>query len=326
MAEKKVAIYKNFKLPQEVGTHYRLVCLTGQKKGDVYYLRGDRVIMGRGETADIQVLDMKSSREHAEIKKVGPNLFITDLGSQNGLVVNDLKVTQTPLEDGDRVIIGQTVYKFSQVSVDKLQLDRKNDSQKFDNNQDNNEEDAEKKKKKNKNVLTIGGIIILIVFFFLDSGTPKKGPAKKKVDSPQDISEEFKKSTRKKKNVYDKEMEEKLKNILQRGLRESREGNYFRAIDEFNLALILSPQNSRASFYREKTIQLLNEEIEGHFIQARKSFDSIKYEQAITAYCSIIRLLQNLPEDDRYKIASDNLKQIEIKLGLDEGEIKCLQE
>ena len=53
----------------------------------------------------------------------------------------------------------------------------------------------------------------------------------------------------------------KLEIIYQRGLREAREGNYFRAINEFNLALILSPNNSRARFYISQVDTMIKNEI-----------------------------------------------------------------
>ena len=106
MSERAVVIAKDFKLPVKPGRYFRLVCMTGSNKGSVYYLHAARLIMGRGEKADIQVLDTKSSREHAELSKVGENYVVTDLGSHNGIVVNDLKVTQHQLSNNDKLIIG----------------------------------------------------------------------------------------------------------------------------------------------------------------------------------------------------------------------------
>ena len=74
------------------GEHYRLLCLSGDKKGISYYIDGKRLIIGRSNTAEVQILDEKASREHAEIARVQSNFIITDLSSQNGVVVNDLKI------------------------------------------------------------------------------------------------------------------------------------------------------------------------------------------------------------------------------------------
>ena len=114
---KNVLVLKHFESPKEAGTYFRLVCLTGTSKGESYVLSGNRIIIGRGDNADIKLNDTKASREHAEITKVGNNWVATDLGSQNGIVVNDKKVTQSPLNEGDKIIVGQTVFKFAKVEV-----------------------------------------------------------------------------------------------------------------------------------------------------------------------------------------------------------------
>ena len=116
---KNVLVLKHFESPKEVGIYYRLVCLTGTSKGESYVLNSNRIVIGRGDKADIKLNDTKASREHVEITKVGMNWVATDLGSQNGIVVNEKKVTQAQLNEGDKLIIGQTVFKFAKVEVGK---------------------------------------------------------------------------------------------------------------------------------------------------------------------------------------------------------------
>ena len=112
-----VQIIKNFKAPVVPGKHFKLLCMTGENKGTSYFLTGARVIMGRSENADIKIADTKSSREHAELAKIKNKYVLSDLGSANGIVVNDLKVNQHTLSDGDKVIVGATVYKFTVIKV-----------------------------------------------------------------------------------------------------------------------------------------------------------------------------------------------------------------
>jgi hypothetical protein len=66
-SSKNVRITTELKSPSEVGVFYRLLCMTGPNKGKVYYLTGKRLIIGRGDNADIQIVDTKISREHAEL-------------------------------------------------------------------------------------------------------------------------------------------------------------------------------------------------------------------------------------------------------------------
>ena len=117
MAKTAVLALKDYATPTVPGAHYRLLCLTGPNKGQSFYLRGERVVVGRGDTCDIKLLDSNVSREHAELKKFGPTYIITDLGSQNGILINDLKSVQHTLVVGDRVVICSTVFKFDRVEV-----------------------------------------------------------------------------------------------------------------------------------------------------------------------------------------------------------------
>ena len=95
---KAVRVVKNFRSPTVPGEHYRLLCLSGNKKGISYYIDGKRVVIGRSNTAEVQILDEKASREHAEIARIQDSFILTDLSSQNGVVINDLKVKQHRLE------------------------------------------------------------------------------------------------------------------------------------------------------------------------------------------------------------------------------------
>ena len=67
---RNVQLIKNFGRPKEPGSYARLMTLTGENKGDTYYLKGKRILIGRGDTADIKLMDGKVSREHAEIVNV----------------------------------------------------------------------------------------------------------------------------------------------------------------------------------------------------------------------------------------------------------------
>ena len=113
----KVNIIHGHQLPVAAGTYYRLWCMAGAQKDKAYYLQANRIILGRGEEADIPVQDIKASREHAELVRQGDHFILTDLKSQNGVVVNDHKISQVTLKNGDYIIIGQTVFKYDVLQV-----------------------------------------------------------------------------------------------------------------------------------------------------------------------------------------------------------------
>lgn len=312
---KNVLVMKHLETPKDAGTYFRLMCLTGPNKGESYVLIGNRIVIGRGEKTDIRLNDTKSSREHAEITKVGENYVVTDLGSQNGILVNDQKSKQATFKEGDKLIIGQTVLKFTRFEVTgKTKVLKENSS-----------DEAPEQKRSLKPILIL--MVVLIGFYLFDGENKGTQPAskKKQMTAVDDVSSEYFQALQKRQANQDKEVKEKLNVIYQRGLREYREKNYFRAINEFNLALIISPSDSQAEFYLRKTKEELDRTIEDYVVKANRDEDSLKYKGAIISYCSIIRLLYAVPDDSRYKNAEKQIKELETKLGMEEGESNCLK-
>lgn len=322
MENNNVVVLKNFGVPSNPGAHYRLVCMTGAKKGEAYYLRGNRIVLGRGESCDIQVMDTKSSREHAELTRMGAGFTVTDLGSQNGVVVNDVKITQHALDHGDNIVIGQTVFKYGRVEVKE---NSPNVDPAFKEVKEDIEDSEEEQVSVGKNkIILIVGSLLAIYFFIGEESDPKKVKYKDASYKTSDVNDTFSRALDKQKMVLDKDKETKINAIFHRGLREVREKNYYRAINEFNLALILDPGNGRAQFYLDKTKHLLDQDISNKFITALKEVNALRYRSAIVSYCSIMRLLQSRPEDERYKTAEGNIREMEQRLGLEKDEIKCL--
>lgn len=322
---KNVLAMKHFEVPREEGTWWRLMCLTGQTKGETYILTGNRIVMGRSEKADIRVLDIKSSREHAEITKVGNDWVLTDLGSQNGIVVNDQKVSQTKLREGDKVVIGQTVYKLSKVEVKQGTGVPKSKTKETDAAE--NESFSEAPKKKTSALLGLVVVVGIALMLLDDSGSPKTSSAKKKqqIAAVKDVTDEYMQLVRQKQMMEDKALKQKMNTIFQRGLRELREKNYFRAINEFNLALILNPSDPLADFYLRKAKEELDKVIADQFIKGKRDEEGLRYQNAIVTYCGVIRLLYQYQDDPRYKTAEENIKELEGKLGLEQGETNCLK-
>lgn len=310
---KNVLVLKQFEAPKEAGVYHRLVCLTGATKGESYALVGNRIIIGRSEKADIRLNDTKTSREHLEISKVGEKWVATDLGSQNGVVINDAKITQKQLSEGDKIIVGQTVFKFAKVEVAS-----KNKSK------DEPVENTEKSKSFLPLILIVG----VLGFFFLSDDKkeePKKSTTRKETVEFQNINDDLTTAIEKRQANENKQIKEKLSMIYQRGLRELREKNYYRAIHEFNLALIIAPSDAQAEYYLRKTKEELDKEIEGYTATANRDANSLKYKSAVISYCAITRLLYSVPDDPRYKNAVEQIKQLELKLGQEQGETDCLK-
>ena len=64
--------------------------------------------MGRSRDCDVVVPDPNASRVHAEVRHIGLDYFLVDMGSTNGTEVNGQLVKRHALADGDTLVIGTT--------------------------------------------------------------------------------------------------------------------------------------------------------------------------------------------------------------------------
>ncbi len=75
-----------------------------------YSLRGDTVVVGRAMDADLTLADPFLSRRHSRFFRTGADLFVEDLGSRNGTIVNGQAIRQaTRVRPGDVVKISNSV-------------------------------------------------------------------------------------------------------------------------------------------------------------------------------------------------------------------------
>ncbi len=341
---KNVRITNELKNPSEAGTHYRFLCMTGPDKGRVYYLIGKRIIIGRGENADILIVDAKISREHAELSFSDGGYTITDLGAQNGIIVNDTKVKQKKLADAEKIVIGQTVFKYNIIEVTNSEMvvssgegnqivvakdNGKSPKSKVSVKTNNNSFDKPVQKnaagkKGPPKIIIIGALLVgAYLFLFNDSELPKSKTAKNSTGSND--FDNFSPITPKKVSPEDAESTRKMETLIHSGRREFSEGNYFRAIEDFRLALLLNPNNGHASFYLSKAKQSLDDDIKKNMEKGKQEHESKKLQAAIVSYCGVLQLIQNYPDDERYKNAQLQISAIESELGMEKGEVKCFE-
>jgi response regulator RpfG family c-di-GMP phosphodiesterase len=86
--------------------------VTGPNQGKTFEIQDAPLTIGREENQIIQILDQGVSRMHAEIFRLGELCFVRDLNSTNGTYVNNVRVTEELLKNGDRLLIGTTVLAF----------------------------------------------------------------------------------------------------------------------------------------------------------------------------------------------------------------------
>jgi hypothetical protein len=66
------------------------------------------LVIGRLPECDVVLNDSNVSRRHAELRRSGDGVFLTDLGSTNGTRVNGTPVREQILASGDEVSVGST--------------------------------------------------------------------------------------------------------------------------------------------------------------------------------------------------------------------------
>jgi diguanylate cyclase (GGDEF)-like protein len=89
-----------------------LVIIAGANIGHQHQIKVSQAMIGRSINADIQIDDDSVSRDHAFIIRDDDGYRIRDNESKNGCFLNDSKVDDSRINDGDLLRIGKTIFKF----------------------------------------------------------------------------------------------------------------------------------------------------------------------------------------------------------------------
>ena len=91
-----------------------LIIISGNDLGREYKLSQPKTIIGR-HGLDIQISDEKASRQHTKIVTENFDSFlVVDLNSTNHTYVNNKRISEAKLANGDKIRIGDTILKFVQ--------------------------------------------------------------------------------------------------------------------------------------------------------------------------------------------------------------------
>ncbi len=85
----------------------------------------EKISIGRGQDNDIVLSDQRASRQHSQIKKENNQYVIHDLGSVNGTLVNETKISTAPLQHNDQIKIGNSILIFLE-KEEKTEMIQKN--------------------------------------------------------------------------------------------------------------------------------------------------------------------------------------------------------
>jgi diguanylate cyclase (GGDEF)-like protein len=95
------------------GTHGYLVRIYPVVLGEaIVTLPNSKVVIGREGDCGLALSDKDVSRRHAAIEPCPVGYMVTDMGSTNGTLVNDVRIDKQVLKSGDYIRVGKTILKF----------------------------------------------------------------------------------------------------------------------------------------------------------------------------------------------------------------------
>ncbi len=86
-----------------------------------YPLDKDSISVGRRHGNDIQLNDLTVSGRHALITSLGDNVYVDDLGSTNGTLLNGSRVTKSVLKHSDVIQTGNFQFTFYAEDVEEYE-------------------------------------------------------------------------------------------------------------------------------------------------------------------------------------------------------------
>lgn len=88
---------------------------------ELIHLNGPQVVLGREPNSGICIDNESVSRQHALIEIVNGQHHLNDMNSTNGTFLNEARIEKAPLCPGDRVQLGNVIFKF--LETDHIELE-----------------------------------------------------------------------------------------------------------------------------------------------------------------------------------------------------------
>lgn len=84
----------------------------GPGAGQLLEVKQGTIVVGRASVSDLRLQHPSISRRHTQLKRVGEQFFVKDLGSQNGTFVNKERIgTEVEVKPGDSIALGNALLR-----------------------------------------------------------------------------------------------------------------------------------------------------------------------------------------------------------------------
>jgi predicted component of type VI protein secretion system len=102
----------------------KLIVLAGAKEGLEIPLKKDKFLIGRAKECSLRAGSEAISRRHCAIIRRETGWTVRDLGSRNGTLVNNEKITkEVPLKEGDELCVGPLKFRVAAAEASKESKD-----------------------------------------------------------------------------------------------------------------------------------------------------------------------------------------------------------
>ncbi len=104
----------------------KLTVLNGEQSGQVWFLNRPKSTLGRGLENEFVLQDIATSRKHIEIIRHDQGFKLIDLKSANGTLLNQKRMTEEELYDGDVIKVGQLELQFEYIGITRSRISEEN--------------------------------------------------------------------------------------------------------------------------------------------------------------------------------------------------------
>lgn len=104
---------------------YKLVAVGGRLRGEEYVLQEGDNILGRDAGCDIHTEIDGVSKKHLLLSVKGDSLFLRDMDSSNGTLVNGKNLTTSQAKSGDKIAIPDVIFQVVLVREKKVVIKKK---------------------------------------------------------------------------------------------------------------------------------------------------------------------------------------------------------